>query len=133
MLNGWKAGLLCAGRGVIRMAEGGELDEATAAVAEFAGVDPSSLSGDTWQQVTELFFPLMRKLALNLVICAVIFIIGRRVIKAILKALDKTTERTKVDVGVAKFLHSLIQWLLYLLLILQHPKLISCLQALLFL
>lgn len=55
------------------------------------------------------------------VICAlvavVIWIIGRRLIKALLKGLDRVFEKRKVDVTVARFLRSLLKWVLYFMLI----------------
>ena len=94
-----------------------DVDETAEAIAEYAGMDAGDLSGSPLQQILEAMLPAARKLAGNLVVCAVIFFVGTRLIGLLLKMLDKALAKTKVDLGVARFLHSLLRVVLYVFLL----------------
>lgn len=61
--------------------------------------------------------PNLISLAITIVIALVVFFIGKKVIKLLLKLLKKNFERMKMEDGVIRFLLSLLKVLLYLLLI----------------
>lgn len=65
----------------------------------------------------ESHLPDMASFGLKVVICILIFIIGSKLIKVILKLLRKSMERANVDTGVIQFLSSLGKILLYAVLI----------------
>ncbi|MBQ3393260.1 MAG: mechanosensitive ion channel family protein [Lachnospiraceae bacterium] len=94
-----------------------DVDETAEAIAEYAGMDAGDLSGSPLQQILEAMLPAARKLAGNLVVCAVIFFVGTRLIGLLLNMLDKALAKTKVDLGVARFLHSLLRVVLYVFLL----------------
>ena len=55
---------------------------------------------------------------INLLVALVIFLVGRFIIKKLLKMVDKIMEKSSADVGVEKFLHSMLKIILYGILIL---------------
>lgn len=55
--------------------------------------------------------------AINVIIAIVIFIVGRLLIKATLKFLNRVLKRSNVDIGVVKFLHSCSNVLLHIMLL----------------
>ena len=71
------------------------LEEAAEAIAEYAGVDPTELNGSAAQQLIDALLPAARKLAFSILICAVIFFIGTRVISLVLKGSTKAWRRPK--------------------------------------
>lgn len=54
---------------------------------------------------------------INLLIAVIIFLVGRFIIKKILKMMDRILQRSSVDLGVVKFVHSLLNIVLYIILI----------------
>jgi len=54
---------------------------------------------------------------LNIIIALVIFFVGRKLIRVLVKLIQKSFERTKVDVSVAKFITSLSKYAMYAILI----------------
>lgn len=54
---------------------------------------------------------------INVIIAIIIFIIGRIVIKKLIRLVDKILEKSAVDIGVVKFLHSLLNIALYIVLV----------------
>jgi small conductance mechanosensitive channel len=73
-------------------------------------------AGDFVEQIKG-YLPKLLDFGINVIIAVVIFIIGRYVIKIILKLCNKFFERAKVEITVRKFLDSLIKVVLYILLI----------------
>lgn len=55
---------------------------------------------------------------INLIIAIIIFLIGRIVIKKLVKLVDKILEKSSTDIGVVKFVHSVLNIALYIVLIL---------------
>lgn len=56
-------------------------------------------------------------IGIKLAIGIILFLVGRLIIKLILKVCDRFLERTGADIGVTKFLNSLLKVLMYLVLI----------------
>lgn len=54
---------------------------------------------------------------ISVIIAIIIFIIGRIVIKKLIRLVDKILEKSAVDIGVVKFLHSLLNIALYIVLV----------------
>lgn len=54
---------------------------------------------------------------INVIITFVIFIVGRFIIKKLLKLVDNILDKTSIDVGVVKFVHSLLNIILYVVLV----------------
>lgn len=54
---------------------------------------------------------------ISLLIALVIFLVGRFLIKKLLKLMDKILERSSVDIGVVKFLNSVLKVILYVILL----------------
>lgn len=55
---------------------------------------------------------------INLLVALIIFLVGRFIIKKLLKMVDKIMEKSSADVGVEKFLHSMLKIIMYGILIL---------------
>lgn len=54
---------------------------------------------------------------INIIIAIIIYVVGKLVIRGILKIVDRIFERSSVDVGVSKFVNSLLKIILYILLV----------------
>jgi small conductance mechanosensitive channel len=61
--------------------------------------------------------PTLRHIAFLIVECIIIYIIGRRLIKWILKIVNKTFERRQTDLSIARFMDSLLNVLLNAVLV----------------
>lgn len=53
----------------------------------------------------------------NILIAIIVFIIGRKLIKWILKLVDKNSSKSKLDPMVVKFTHSILKFALYIVLV----------------
>lgn len=77
----------------------------------------------TQQEVSKLketiegYIPKAFEFAENVLIAIVLLIVGRLVVKAILKMVDKIAFKSKLEIGVVKFLTSILKTVLYLMLI----------------
>ncbi|SEP90508.1 small conductance mechanosensitive channel [Lachnospiraceae bacterium RM5] len=71
------------------------------------------------QFITEVksFIPKLIDFGIKAVIALIIFIVGRFVIKFILKCIGRFFEKSKLDTGVRNFLNSFIKILLYIILL----------------
>lgn len=55
--------------------------------------------------------------AISIVIAIIIFFVGRFIIKKLLKFVDKILQKSSIDIGVAKFLNSVLKIVLYVILV----------------
>lgn len=67
--------------------------------------------------VLEAIMPYIRSLALNLIVCLLIYLIGRKIISVLIKTLDKMLTKSKIDVGLSRFLCSAAKVALYAVMI----------------
>ena len=61
--------------------------------------------------------PNMLELCFNVVLAVIVYLIGSRIIKAILKMNKRWADRKEIDEGVKQFIHAFIKGALYVLLI----------------
>jgi len=74
----------------------------------------------TWgviKKYLESLMPDITAFLLTLVLAVVVYLIGSRIIKSVLKMNDRWAERREIDEGVKQFLHAFIKASLYILLI----------------
>lgn len=67
--------------------------------------------------VLEAIMPYIRSLALNLIVCLLIYLIGRKIIRVLINTLDKMLTKSKIDVGLSRFLCSAAKVALYAVMI----------------
>ena len=75
-------------------------------IEDIEQIDPSDLSASNLKSFFESLLPGIRSLAFDIIVCLIIFIVGRKLIGFLHKALNRTLQRTQADVGVIKFLGS---------------------------
>ncbi len=63
------------------------------------------------------YLPKLLSFGINVIIALIILIVGRYIIKLIVKLCNKFFERAKIEISVQKFLDSLIRVVLYVILI----------------
>ena len=80
-------------------------------------VDVTDLTPSNMEKLLASIMPALQKLIFNIIIALVIYIIGRKLIGALLKLLDKFLKRTSIDAGVSSFLMSGAKMLLYMILV----------------
>ena len=77
----------------------------------------SDLTVSNLQSFLESLLPGIRSLAFDIVVCVVIILVGRKVIHLLRRMMDHALERTQADAGIVRFLGSVLEALLYLILI----------------
>ena len=85
-------------------------------VPEVPTIEPADLTPGTLEKVFETIAPSLQTLVFNVIICLIIFIVGRKLIDMLLKLLNKFLGHTSIDVGVTKFLMSAARMFLYVVL-----------------
>ena len=83
---------------------------------DVASIDASDLTPGALENFLRSLAPSLQELAFNLVAALIIFLVGRKLIKLLLKLLDKFLGHTSVDAGVSSFLMSASRVLLYIFL-----------------
>lgn len=68
------------------------------------------------EEYLDALIPKALNFALSVVLAALLYVIGQRVIGFVRKILRRSLERRDVDIGVRQFLDSVVKWLLYLFL-----------------
>ena len=84
---------------------------------DLSSIDASDLSPSALEKLFETVAPSLQTLIFNIIVALIIYIIGRKLIKFLLKLLDKFLEHTSMDAGVTSFLMSAARMALYVLLI----------------
>ncbi len=76
----------------------------------------SDLSVSKMEEIWQVLAPVLKNLAVNIVAAIAIYIIGRKLIRWLLKVLGKTLEKSHSDEGLSKFLLSAVRLALYFIL-----------------
>lgn len=85
-------------------------------IEDIEQIDASDLTVSNLKSFFESLLPGIRSLAFDIIVCIIIYIVGRKLIKLLHKMLNKTLEKTQADVGVVKFLGSALEIILYVFL-----------------
>ena len=85
-------------------------------IEDIEQIDASDLTVSNLKRFFESLLPGIRSLAFDIIVCLIIYIVGRKLIKLLHKMLNKTLEKTQADVGVVKFLGSALEIILYVFL-----------------
>lgn len=85
-------------------------------IEDIEQIDASDLTVYNLKRFFESLLPGIRSLAFDIIVCIIIYIVGRKLIKLLHKMLNKTLEKTQADVGVVKFLGSAMEIILYVFL-----------------
>lgn len=85
-------------------------------IEDIEQIDTSDLTVSNLKSFFESLLPGIRSLAFDIVVCIIIYFVGRKLIQFVHKMLHKTLERTQADVGVVKFLGSAVDIILYVFL-----------------
>ena len=85
-------------------------------IEDIEQIDASDLTVSNLKRFFESLLPGIRSLAFDIIVCIIIYIVGRKLIKLLHKMLNKTLEKTQADVGVVKFLGSALEIILYVFL-----------------
>lgn len=101
---------------LILAADDSSTGETATAILPSTEVTPEDLTPSAIKEFLESLLPAVKTLAFNIIIALVIYFVGRKIIKIVLNMLDRTLSRTKVDVGISKFLHSVARVAMYALL-----------------
>ena len=80
-------------------------------------IEASDLTASNLKSFFEGLLPGIRSLAFNIVVCIVLYIVGRKLIGLVHKMLNRTLEKTQADVGITKFLGSALDVILHVFLI----------------
>lgn len=96
-----------------------EMPEAVEETAEQISKEVDKVSNDVinWLDYVKSHIPGVVTYILMIIVALIIFFIGRKIIKLLLKIIKKSFERTNLDEGVSRFLVSVINILLYIVLI----------------
>ena len=70
----------------------------------------------TLEKTIDMLGPLAVTLVKNVLISLLIWFVGKKLITFALKLLDRITERSHMDLGIARFLHSAVYFILYAVL-----------------
>lgn len=83
----------------------------TGSVPDLSEMDPGALSA-----VLKQIGPWLMELGKNLFVALIIFLIGRQLIKMVHKMLDRSLDRSGMEIGTARFLKAVVNACLYALL-----------------
>ena len=81
-------------------------------IEDIEQIDPSDLTASNLKGFFESLLPGIRSLAFDIIVCIIIYVVGRKLIKFLHRMLVRTLEKTQADVGVVKFLGSALDILL---------------------
>lgn len=80
-------------------------------------IEPQDLSMSNMKAFFTDLLPGIRSLAFNIVVCIIIYIIGRKLILLLHHMLTRALTRAQADVGLIRFLGSVLEFILHLFLI----------------
>lgn len=92
--------------------EAEQITEAAKNVAENVAENPGII-----KSYLENFLPSLLSFAVQVVIAVLVLVIGIKIIKSIVKVIKKGFTHRSIDVGVANFLATMIQYVLYFILV----------------
>lgn len=81
-------------------------------IEDIEQLDASDLTVSNLKQFFESLMPGIRSLAFDIIVCIILYIVGRKLIKLLHRMLNRTLERTQADVGVVRFLGSALDIIL---------------------
>lgn len=70
-----------------------------------------------WEEMLNKFLPGFVSFIINVVIALLLLFIGKKVIKVLMQILNKSFDKTNMDLSIRKFLDSLVKALLYAMLV----------------
>jgi small conductance mechanosensitive channel len=96
-----------------------ELEETTVSAVESleSNIDSTIQEASQFLTTLEGYIPKIEAFFINAILAVIVFLIGRFVIKRVMKVMKHVIERSRIDVGIRRFLLSLLQVGLYILLI----------------
>ena len=80
-------------------------------------IEPSDLSVSNLKNLFESMLPGIRTLAFNIVVCIIIFVVGKKIISLLHRMLGKALNREAADEGLIRFLGSALDVILHIFLI----------------
>lgn len=86
-------------------------------VEQIEQIEPQDLSVSNLKAFFTDLLPGIRSLAFNIVVCIVIYIIGRKLIQLLHHMLTRALTRAQADVGLIRFLGSALDFILHIFLI----------------
>lgn len=84
---------------------------------ELANITIEDVKPSVLMQTLEGYIPNIINFGINLIICTIIFFVGKKIISVIRKIVKRSLERSSADKGVEQFVDSLLKFVLYLILI----------------
>lgn len=81
-------------------------------IEDIEQLDASDLTVSNVKIFFESLMPGIRSLAFDIIVCIILYVVGRKLIKLLHRMLNRTLERTQADVGVVKFLGSALDIIL---------------------
>ncbi len=85
-------------------------------VDEIVNVDVTEVKPDRIMETIQGYIPEIISFGINILICLVIYFVGKKIISVIRKIVKRSLERSSADKGVEQFVDSLLKYLLYFVL-----------------
>ena len=84
------------------------VESAAEQIEQIEPIRPSDLTITNLRNMLEGLLPDIRKLAFNIIVCIVIYLVGRQIIRLMHRMLDRALRRRSADAGLTKFLDSVL-------------------------
>ena len=84
------------------------VESAAEQIEQIEPIRPSDLTITNLRNMLEGLLPDIRKLAFNIIVCIVIYLVGRQIIRLMHRMLDRALRRRHADAGLTKFLDSVL-------------------------
>jgi small conductance mechanosensitive channel len=84
------------------------VESAAEQIEQIEPIRPSDLTITNLRNLLEGLLPDIRKLAFNIIVCIVIYLVGRQIIRLMHRMLDRALRRRSADAGLTKFLDSVL-------------------------
>lgn len=81
-------------------------------IEDIEQLDASDLTVSNLKSFFEGLMPGIRSLAFDIIVCIILYVVGRKLIKLLHRMLNRTLQRTQADIGVIKFLGSALDIIL---------------------
>lgn len=86
-------------------------------VEELTNINIEDVKPSVVMETLQGYIPGIINLGINLLICMIIFFVGKKMISVLRKIVKRSLQRTSVDKGVVQFIDSLLKFGLYLVLV----------------
>lgn len=93
------------------------IEETTTSIGDMLSADNVEKQVSKFAEYIDKITPKLISFGLKLLLLIIILIVGRIIIKTIMKGVNKFFDRTKMDHGVKKFIESFIKAVLYVILV----------------